>query len=67
MVSPSPIVRPVIGDWQLDGLMDDFPQRPPPATEKLRKILDFFLHSMVYHRDRLGRPVRLERRAVSIK
>ena len=62
MVSPSPIVRPIIGDWPLDGVMDDFPLRPPPATEKLRKILDFYLHSMVYHTDRLGRPVRSKNR-----
>ena len=58
MVSPSPIVRPVIGDWPVDGLLDDLPVRPPPATEKLRKIVDFYLHSMVFHKDRLGRPVR---------
>ena len=60
MVSPSPIVRPIVGDWQLDGLLDELPQRPPDATEKLRKILDFYLHSMVFHKDRLGRPVRLK-------
>ena len=58
MVSPRPIVRPVIGDWPVDGLLDDLPTRPPQATEKLRKIVDFYLHSMVFHKDRLGRPVR---------
>ena len=58
MVSPAPIVRPVFGDWAVDGLLDGVPPRPPPATEQLRKILDFYLHSMVFHKDRLGRPVR---------
>ena len=58
MISPAPIVRPVIGDWAIDGLLDTIPPRPPPATEKLRKIMDFYLHSMVFHKDRLGRPVR---------
>jgi len=58
MVSPRPIVRPVMGDWAVDGLLDDLPTRPQHATEQLRKIVDFYLHSMVFDKDRLGRPVR---------
>ncbi len=61
MVSPRPIVRPVMGDWAVDGLLDDLPTRPQHATEQLRKIVDFYLHSMVFHKDRFGRPVRVIR------
>ena len=57
MVSPAPVVRPVLGAWPLH-VLDALPQRPTFATAQMQDIMDYFLHAMVFHRDKLGRPVR---------
>ena len=57
MVSPAPVVRPVLGDWPLH-VLDMLPQRPAAATEQMQRLMDTYVHAMIFHRDRLGRPVR---------
>ena len=56
LVSPAPVVRPVVGHDSLDALQS-FPRRPDSATERMQLIMDYFLHSIVFGKDRVGRPV----------
>lgn len=57
MVSPAPIVRPLIGPTWQPQLLDNFQHRPQEATVLFQKATKCFLHAMVFRQDRLGRPV----------
>jgi len=57
MVSPNPPIRPTYGPFQLE-LVEAYPQREAALTERLGKLMDFFLHTAAFGLDGDGRPVR---------
>lgn len=56
MVSPRPVIRPIVGTLQTD-LLELYPERDPRLSERLQKMMDWFLHTMAFGMDCDGRPV----------
>lgn len=56
MISPNPPIRPTHGPFQL-SMVEAFPERDPSLTERLRKLMDWFLHTAAFGLDKEGRPV----------
>lgn len=58
MVSPNPPIRPTQGPFDTE-LVSLYPERDAALTARLRKLMDWFLHTIVSGVDRDGRPVSL--------
>ena len=56
MVSPNPPIRPTRGPFDVD-LVKLFPERDAALTQKLEKLMEWFLHTIAFGTDKDGRPV----------
>lgn len=57
MVTPNPPIRPTRGPFDVD-LVSLYPEREAALTERLKKLMEWFLHTVAFGTDRDGRPVR---------
>ena len=57
LTSPNPAIRPTIGFFSND-LIQLFPERERGLTDRMQKLMEWFLHTVATGPDKDGRPVK---------
>ena len=56
LTSPSPVIRDSEGPFDME-LFKLFPPRDAHVSAQMQKLKDYFLHTVIFHLDKEGRPV----------